>query len=170
MEFAPPFLFALLAHGAIGGSDVILNHEVIARLPARNSPGAVSEQRLHCARELVFALIFISLAWFEWRGGFAWAIVALFLAELCISTIDTVLEFDTRVLPVTERVMHVMLFVNFGIVLALLAPALMGWMGLPDGLVRVDYGWASWTLSAMAAVSLGWAMRDGLRGKKKACA
>lgn len=161
MESAPPFLIALLAHGVIGGSDVILNHEVIARLPARRSAGP--EQRLHSARELAFAMIFFSLAWYEWRGLFAWAIVALFLAELCISTIDTVLEFDTRVLPVTERVMHVMLFINFGIVLALLAPALLGWMQLPDGVVPVDHGWASWVLSAMSAVSLGWSVRDGWR-------
>lgn len=164
MEVAPPFLIALLAHGVIGGSDVILNHEVIARLPQRR--GAGPEQRLHSARELAFAAIFFALAWFEWRGLFAWAIVGLFMAELCISTIDTVLEFDTRVLPVTERVMHVMLFINFGIVLALLAPALTGWMQLADGVVRVDYGWASWVLSAMAVVSLGWSLRDGLRARQ----
>lgn len=162
MEFAPPFLIALLAHGLIGASDVILNHEVIARLPARRR--AVAEQRLHSARELAFALIFFSLAWFEWHGVFAWAIVSLLLAELCISTIDTVLECDTRVLPVTERVMHVMLFVNFGIVLALLAPALADWLRLPDGLASVDYGWASWVLSAMSLLSLGWSLRDALSG------
>jgi len=161
VEVAPPFLIALLAHGVIGGSDVIINHEVIARLPARR--GAGPEQRLHSARELAFALIFFALAWYEWRGLFAWTIVALFLAELCISTLDTVLEFDTRVLPVTERVMHVMLFINFGIVLALLAPALLRWMQLPDGMVRVDYGWASWLLSAMSVLSLGWSVRDGVR-------
>lgn len=165
MEVVPPFLFALLAHGVIGGSDVILNHEVIARLPARRSVGAIAEQRLHSARELAFALIFLALAWFEWRGTFAWIIVALMLAELCISTIDTVLEFDTRVLPVTERVMHVMLFVNFGIVLALLAPVLAAWMQQPDRLLRVNYGWASWLLSAMALLSLGWSVRDGLKGR-----
>lgn len=62
--------------------------------------------------------------------------------------------------------MHVMLFVNFGIVLALLAPALASWMQLPDGVVRVDYGWASWVLSAMSAVSLGWSARDGLRAMR----
>lgn len=166
MEVAPPFLIALLAHGVIGGSDVILNHEVIARLPARRS--AVAEQRLHSGRELAFALIFFSLAWFEWHGVFAWAIVALFLAELCISTIDTVLEFDARVLPVTERVMHVMLFVNFGIVLALLAPVLVDWMQLSDGLVGVDYGWASWVLSVMALLSLGWSLRDAVSGLRQA--
>ena len=161
MEVAPPFLIALLAHGVIGACDVIINHEVITRLPARR--GAGPEQRLHSAREMAFALIFFALAWFEWRGLFAWAVVALFLAELCISAIDTVLEVDTRVLPVTERMLHVMLFVNFGIVLALLAPVLAGWMQLPDGLARVDYGWASWVLSAMSVVSLGWSVRDGVR-------
>lgn len=168
MEVVPPFLFALLAHGVIGGIDVILNHEVIARLPARRSAGAITEQRLHSLRELAFALIFLALAWFEWRGLLAWAIAALMLAELCISTLDTVLEFDTRVLPVTERVMHVMLFVNFGIVLALLAPALAEWMRQPDGLRQINYGWASWLLSAMALLSLGWSVRDALRSRRMA--
>lgn len=166
MEVAPPFLIALLAHGVIGGSDVILNHEVIARLPARRS--AVAELRLHSGRELAFALIFFALAWFEWHGVFAWAIVALFLAELCISTIDSVVECDARVLPVTERVMHVMLFVNFGIVLALLAPVLADWMQSPDGLVAVNYGWASWMLSAMSLLSLGWSLRDASSGMRAA--
>ena len=166
MEVAPPFLIALLAHGVIGGSDVIVNHEVVARLPARRS--AVAEQRLHSGRELAFALIFGSLAWFEWHGMFAWAIVALFLAEQCISTINTVLEGSVRVLPVTERVMHVMLFVNFGIVLALLAPVLMAWMQLPNGLAAINYGWASWVLSVMALLSLGWSLRDALSGLRAA--
>lgn len=160
MEVTPPFLIALMAHGVIGGSDVILNHELITRLPARR--GAAAEQRLHSGRELAFALIFLSLAWFEWHGVFAWAVVALFLAELCISTIDAVLECDTRVLPVTERVMHVMLFVNFGIVLALLAPVWVDWMQRPDGLAAVSHGWASWVLSAMALLSLGWSLRDAV--------
>lgn len=158
MEAVPPFMIALLAHGVIGGADVVLNHEIIARLP--HSPSARAEERLHSARELAFALIFISLAWFEFHGTFAWIIAGLFLTELCISTIDTVHEIDTRKLPVTERVMHVMLFVNFGIVLALLAPVLLEWMQMPAALVPADYGWASWTLTALSAISLGWALRD----------
>lgn len=155
-----PFLIALVAHGIIGGVDVVLNHELIARIPAQ--PNAGPEQRLHSARELVFALLFLALAWFEWHGLAALAIAALLLAELLISTRDTVLEFDTRLLPVSERVAHVLLFVNFGIVLALLGQALLGWIRLPSGIVAADQGVLSWVLSALALGALGWSVRDAL--------
>jgi hypothetical protein len=156
----PAFVMALMLHGVIGGVDVVLNHELIAKLPSR--PNAGPEQQLHCAREMLFAAIFFSLAWLEWRGQFAWWIVALFVAELVVSTRDTVIEFDTRVLPPTERVAHVFLFVNLGVVMTLLGQTLLGWHALPNALVAADYGVASWVMTAMAAGSFGWALRDGL--------
>jgi hypothetical protein len=155
-----PFIIALIAHGVIGGADVIVNHELIAKIPAQ--PNAGPEQRLHSARELVFATIFFALAWFEWHGLAALAIAALLLAEMTISTIDTVLEFDTRLLPVSERIAHVLLFVNFGIVLALLGQTLLRWMQQPTGVAAADHGIASWVLSLLALASLAWSVRDGL--------
>jgi branched-subunit amino acid transport protein len=79
-----------------------------------------------------------------------------------VSARDAVIEGDTRVLPVPERVLHVLLFVNLGVVMTLVAQTLLGGQAAPAALVRVDYGWASWVLSAMAAGSLAWAIRDGL--------
>lgn len=160
-----PFLIALMAHGVIGGLDVVFNHELIARLPRQ--PGAAPEQRLHSARELVFALLFVALAWFAWHGWLALVIAGLFLAELWISTVDTVLELETRLLPVTERVAHVALFVNLGIMLGLLGPTLLAWAQLPTGLPRVAYGWISWVLSALGAGALAWSIRDGLSARKR---
>jgi hypothetical protein len=154
-----------MVHGVIGGLDVILNHELIARIPAQ--PNATSEQRLHCARELLFALIFPSLAWFEWHGALAWWPAALFVAEVLVSMRDMVVEGDTRVLPVPERILHVLLFTNLGVVMALLAQPLLAWNALPAGLERVDYGWASWVMTAMGIGSLGWAIRDGLNVVKR---
>jgi hypothetical protein len=162
----PAFVIALMVHGVIGGTDVVLNHELIARLPSK--PNAGPEQQLHCARELLFAAIFVSLAWLEWHGQFAWWIVALFLAELVVSTRDTVIEGDTRILPPTERVAHVFLFVNLGVVMTLLTQSLIGWHALPTAVVAAHYGWASWVMSAMAAGSLGWAVRDGLNLMQRA--
>lgn len=159
-ETLPPFVIALLVHGAIGGLDVILNHEILAKLPRQ--PWAVTEQYFHAMRELLFALIFAALAWYEWHGWFAAVIVLLFALELWVSTIDTDVEWNTRVLPRTERAMHVALFVNYGIVVALLAAQMIGWMQSASAVVRVDYGWASWVLSAMAALSLGWSVRDAI--------
>jgi len=155
-----PFVIALVAHGLIGGLDVVFNHELIARVPAQPNTG--TEQRLHSARELVFAAIFFSLAWFEWHGLAALAIAALLLAEMLISTLDTVLEFDTRLLPVSERIAHVLLFVNFGIVLTLLGQTLLAWQSLPNGVVATDYGLWSWILSALALGSLAWSVRDAM--------
>ncbi|HEU4852554.1 MAG TPA: hypothetical protein VFT37_10425 [Telluria sp.] len=156
----PAFVVALMVHGAIGGTDVVVNHELLARLPRQ--PWATTEQYFHTLRELVFAAIFASLAWYEWHGGYAGVIVVLFALELWISTMDTNLEWNTRVLPWTERVMHVALFVNFGIVVALLGGRILEWARAPAGLVLVDYGWASWVLSALAAGSLAWSLRDAI--------
>ncbi|MDQ1920404.1 hypothetical protein [Massilia pseudoviolaceinigra] len=158
------FLLALIGHGVIGALDVLINHELIAKVPRRR--GAAREQRLHSARELVFAALFGALAWFEWHGVFALAIGALLVLELAISTVDQVLEVDIRTLPPTERAAHVVLFVNLGIIIALLGQQLLAWAALPPALVRVDHGWASWILSGLAIASLGWSVRDGLAASR----
>jgi hypothetical protein len=155
----PPFVYALLAHGVLGAVDIVLNHELIARLPS--TPGSAREQQLHCARELLFAAIFAGLAWRQWQGPLAWCIAALLIGEVVVSCYDALVEGATRVLPPTERVLHVLLFVNLGVLISLLVQALAGWHRLPAQLAPVDYGWASWVLSAMSAGALGWAVRDG---------
>lgn len=153
-----PFVVALVAHGLIGGADVLFNHELIARIPARRNSGA--EQWLHSARELIFATLFLALAWFAWHGLAVLVIAALLFAELIVSTVDAVLEFDIRLLPVSERIAHVLLFVNFGILVALLGQALLVWWSLPTGLVAAHHGAFSWALSALAALAFGWSIRD----------
>ena len=160
-----PFIAALLVHAVIGGIDVVLNHELIAKIPSL--PNAGPEQILHSARELVFGALFLALAWFEWHGTTALAIAALLLAELFISTVDTVIEVDTRVLPVTERVLHVALFVNMGVVLVLVGQALLAWWPLPAQVLRADHGMAAWVLSALALAALAWSVRDGLNALKR---
>lgn len=155
----PPFVYALLAHGVLGAVDIVLNHELLARLPSR--PGSAHEQRLHCTRELLFAAIFAGLAWRQWQGPLAWCIAALLLGEVVVSSYDAVVEGATRVLPPTERVLHVLLFVNLGVLISLLVEAIAGWQRMPAVLAPVDYGWASWMLSAMSVGAFGWAVRDG---------
>ena len=158
------FLLALIGHGVIGALDVLINHELIAKVPRQTA--AAREQCLHGARELVFAALFGALAWAEWHGALALAIAALLAAELAISTVDQVLELDIRLLPVTERAAHAVLFVNLGIIIALLGQQLLAWAALPSALVRVDHGWASWVLSALAIAALAWSVRDGLAAFK----
>jgi hypothetical protein len=162
----PSFIYALLAHGVLGAVDIVLNHELLARLPS--TPGAAREQQLHCAREVLFAAIFAGLAWRQWQGPLAWCIAALLIGEVVVSSWDALVEGATRVLPPTERVLHVLLFVNLGILISLLGQALAGWHRLPAQLAAIDYGWASWVLSAMSAGALGWAVRDGASGVRLA--
>jgi hypothetical protein len=163
-----PFTAVLILHGLLAGVDVLLNHELLARLPQR--PGAAREELLHAAREAIFAVLFLGLAWWTWHGALVWVPAALLLAEVLISAYDVKVEVDTRVLPVPERVLHVFLFINTGILVVLLGQQAGGWHALPAGLEAVDYGWASWLLTALGAGAAGWAVRDGrawlrLRGK-----
>jgi hypothetical protein len=160
----PFFIYALLLHGLIGGLDVFLDHELLARLPAQRWSGP--EQRMHSAREAIFCAIFISLAWFEWHGAAAWWIVLLYLGEILVSARDVVIEGDTRVLPKPERVLHLFLFMNLGALVVLVGQAAWGWSAMPTAVVRTGYGWASWVLSAMGTGALVWALRDGVSAAK----
>ncbi|MEW6372343.1 MAG: hypothetical protein AB1584_15515 [Pseudomonadota bacterium] len=155
----PPFVYVLMLHGVLGFVDIVVNHELLARLPRRGDTAL--EEALHAAREFIFACIFGSLAWFEWQGALVWWIAALLLAEVIVSSKDVIVEGDIRVLPVSERVLHLFLFINLGVLITLVAHALLWWHASPTALVRVDYGWASWVLTAMSAGSLVWAVRDG---------
>jgi hypothetical protein len=155
----PLFVYALVLHGLIGGIDVVLNHELLARLPSRADTG--EEEALHSAREFLFTLLFLALAWTQWHGALAWVIAALLLGEVLVSVRDVVVEGDIRILPVPERILHLFLFINLGVLITLTGIALWDWSALPTGIARIDYGWGSWALSALAVPALGWALRDG---------
>lgn len=156
----PSYVDVLMLHAVLGGLDVFVNHEWLARLPAQ--PHAGREEAMHSVREFCFFALFLSLAWFEWHGAAVWWIAALFLAEVLASARDVVIEGETRVLPRTERVLHLFLFINLGMLLALVGQAAADWHALPSGLVRADHGWASRALTVMALGSLAWTVRDGL--------
>lgn len=119
----PPFVYVLMLHGVLGFIDIVVNHELLAKLPGRGD--SAPEETLHAAREGIFACLFASLAWFEWHGALAWWIAALLLAEVLVSSRDVVVEGDIRVLPASERLLHLFLFINLGIVIALVGHALL---------------------------------------------
>ncbi|MFC5460002.1 hypothetical protein [Massilia niabensis] len=154
------FLYALLLHGVLGAIDVFLNHELLAKLPARRE--AAEEEGLHAAREFIFACLFVSIAWFAWHGALVWWIAALLLGEVVVSARDVIVEGEIRVLPVPERVLHLLMFMNLGALVVLGAFTLAEWRVGEVMLIRVHHGWASWVLTAMAAAALAWAVRDGV--------
>jgi hypothetical protein len=151
-------LVLLAVQGVLGGLDTLVNHELIEHLPRR--PQAKTEVGLHSIREAIYATLFGGLAWYEWHGMAAALVAALLAGEVLVTASDEFVENKTRVLPQNERVLHVLLTVNLGILIALLVPTLLDWASRPTQLVRVDHGWASWILSFLAVVGAGWSLRD----------
>jgi MFS family permease len=159
----------LTVQGVIGGADTLFNHELVERLPSR--PDARTEIGLHAIREAIYGALFCGLAWYAWHGWTALVILALLAAEVAVTASDEYVENHTRVLPQNERVLHVFLTLNFGALIALLAPLLHGWLQQPDGWSARDFGAWSWALTAFGVASLCWSVRDllawrSLRRKK----
>jgi hypothetical protein len=71
-----------------------------------------------------------------------------------------------RVLPHNERLLHVLLTLNLGFIIALLAPTLIDWASLPTEIVGVDRGWLKWPLSALALFGAIWSARDFLAWRR----
>jgi hypothetical protein len=161
-----PLLVLLLVQGVLGGIDTLLNHELIARLPQR--PGARTEIGLHVIREAIWASLFLGLGWLAWQGAAAGAIALLVAAEVLVTALDEYVENRSRVLPQNERVLHVFLTLNLGLIIALLVPILLAWGSRPTALVPQSYGVASWILSALAFAAGTWSFRDLLAWRRLA--
>jgi hypothetical protein len=159
-------LSLLMVQGVLGAFDTLWYHEFRQRLPAR--PGARLELRLHAARDFAYALIFASLAWVEWHGGLVWLLAAILLFEIVITLWDFIEEDVSRPLPAGERVMHTIMAIVYGALLAYLIPQLASWWHEPIGFAAVSYGWLSWLMTAMAVGVLGSGIRDVLASFKKA--
>jgi hypothetical protein len=162
MDF--PLHALLLAQAAVGGADTLLNHELVARLPHR--PEARREIGLHAVREAIYGTLFLGLAFFAWQGAFAWAIAGLLAAEIVVTTTDEWIENRTRLLPQNERVLHVLLTLNLGLIIAVLLPRLLDWSSQATRLVRLEAGWAAWLLAAFGAASFAWCVRDALAWRR----
>lgn len=152
------FFNLLTTQALLGAFDNLWHHEITERLPAKRS--AATEISLHAARELLYAVLFLAFAWFEWRGAWAALILVVMAAEVIITLIDFIVEDRTRRLPPLERVLHTLLAINFGIALAVLAPILLRWLQAPSAIVPVSYGGYSWMFSAFGGAALAWSIRN----------
>jgi len=154
-------VFALITTQALlGAVDNLWHHEITERLPARRA--AAGELVLHSARELIYAFVFVGLAWFRWQGGWAVLLAAVMLVEVAVTLLDFIIEDKTRRLPPFERVLHTILAVNFGAVLAMLAPVLGAWWSMPSAVVPVYYGPISWVFTLFGGGVFAWAIRNAL--------
>lgn len=134
---------------AMGAFDTLFHHELTERLAWR--PSQKRELRLHGARNLIYAVLFLMLGWSEPGGFVAVAVGGVLGLELIITLVDFVEEDRTRRLPASERVTHTLLALNYGAILTLLAPLLVRWSGETSGLALASHG--LWTLMASAAAA-----------------
>jgi uncharacterized protein (TIGR01777 family) len=82
--------------------------------------------------------------------------------EIVITLADFVVEDRTRRLPASERVLHTVLAINFGAILAAFAPELYRWWESAPGVIGVSYGVPSWIFTLFAAAVLAWSARNAL--------
>lgn len=150
--------FLLSVQALMGAFDNLWHHELEARLPQRLS--ARFELALHAAREAIYGVVFIGLAWFEWRGVWAWGLASLLLIELGITLADFLEEDRTRRLPPFERVLHTLLTISYGLFLGIFAPVLMGWAQQPSALSFASHGWVSWLFTLYGIGVLAWSVRN----------
>jgi len=143
-------LFSLITLQALmGGFDNLWHHEITERLPSKRN--AALETGLHALREAIYAFVFLALAWYEWRGGWALLVGGVMLVEIVITLADFVVEDRTRRLPALERVLHTVLAINLGLMLAVLTPVLLEWWNMPAAVVHADHGLFSWLFTLFAA-------------------
>jgi hypothetical protein len=142
-------LTLLIVQGVLGAFDTFWYHEWQQRLPTR--PAAVLELRLHASRDFAYAVVFASLAWFEWRGWLVWILGAVLAFEILITLWDFIEEDMRRPLPPGERVMHTIMAIVYGAFLANLIPQLVRWSASPTEFAPANYGAVSWLLTAMAS-------------------
>ncbi len=142
---------------AMGGFDTLYHHELTERLAWR--PSQAGELRLHGARNLAYAVMFLALGWSRPQGALAIALIALMLGELVLTLWDFVEEDRTRKLPASERITHTLLTLNYGVVLALVIPLLTGWARQPTALVPVFQG----VWSVLCAIAAAGVVVSGLR-------
>ncbi|CAN7326835.1 TIGR01777 family oxidoreductase [Acidovorax sp. LjRoot117] len=158
-------IFLLLSiQAALGAFDNLWHHELQARLPHRTS--ARYELSLHAAREAIYGVVFVGLAWFEWRGAFAAVLAGLLLIEVGITLADFLEEDRTRRLPPFERVLHTVLTISYGLFLGLIAPVLWAWVQQPTAMALAPHGWVSWLFTAYAVGVWTWSVRNTLAAIK----
>ncbi len=150
--------FLLSVQAVMGAFDNLWHHELQAKLPQRIS--ARYELALHAAREAIYGVVFIGLAWFEWRGAFAAVLVVMLLTELGITLADFLEEDRTRKLPPFERVLHTLLTISYGLFLGFLAPMLLGWAQLPTDMAFTPHGWISWLCTLYGVGVMAWSVRN----------
>lgn len=150
-------IYLLAALGCLGAFDTLYYHERCATLPALGR-AARCELQLHAWRDFVYALLFATLPWAAWQGRWGVALAALLLIEVVLKLWDFVVEDWIREplggLYAGERLMHAIMGIVYGAMLARLVPILWSWWSMPtvltESLPAIPEA-LRWTMLMMAA-------------------
>src|SRR5271163_3245595 len=143
---------------AMGAFDTFYHHEMTERLAWR--PSQRHELKLHGVRNIPYALLFLTLGWLEVHGLLAIIVIVVLVAEILITLMDFVEEVLSRKLPASERINHTLLALNYGAILVLLMPVLVGWAGRSTDVKLACYGYWS-ILAAVSAIGVAlFGLRD----------
>ena len=153
-------LIVLTVQVALGGLDNLLHHELTEALPSRVS--ARLELALHAVREILYAVVFLTLAWLRPEGVFAALFALILITEIAVTLWDFIEEDQTRRLPPFERVLHTVLALGYGVFLALFAPLLFAWAQEPSALSVETRGLWTPAFTVFAIGVFAWGLRDGL--------
>lgn len=157
-------IYLLIFQACLGAFDVFWNHEFREALPTRKS--ALTEQRIHSIRELLYGVVFIGLANWIWGRIWAWLLASIILIEILLTAWDFVVEDRTRRLSATERITHLILSMTGGAYVAFLVPVILNWGTARMGFWPVDYGLWSDLLTAFGIGVLIWGVRDWIAARR----
>lgn len=145
-------LALLLLNAALGAFDTLWFHEYKAQLPTKLAHTR-TELMLHTARDFLYTIVYGVFAW--WTPSGLWVLVfgLILTAEIYITLTDFVVEDRDRpaiggIAP-GERVLHTLMAIVYGAMLANLVPILAGNAAGTTALVRHD---APTLMSLAAAV------------------
>jgi hypothetical protein len=162
-----PVLWALcLLQLALGLFDILYHHELTERLAWR--PSQRHELNLHGVRNLAYASLFLALGLLELHGFWAVLVIAILATEVVITLMDFVEEDVSRKLPASERVTHTLLALNYGAILSMLVPVLVGWARQPTAMVGTWYGFPSVLAVAAALGIILFGLRDFFAARRAA--
>jgi uncharacterized protein len=153
-----PFILITI-QALLGGIDNLWHHEISERLWARRA--AAGELSLHALREFLYGFIFLGLAWFRWQGYWAFLIAGVLVLEIVVTVADFVVEDKTRRLPPFERILHTVLALNYGVLLAVLVPVLIAWSDLPSGVQHTSHAF-SWVFTVFGIGVITWSLRNAI--------
>lgn len=129
--------YILLLLGVLGALDIAFYHAVSHGI--RSHPDARHELIVHSLRGPTYATLFVVVPNIVCGGALFWLLIAVYVIDLVISIVDFWLERRSRAflggLPSGEYVLHILIAMAFGALVAATFYEGYGWTLEPTGFV-----------------------------------